>query len=556
MTTAPEAPSAEPEAFPLSDTLPVEQPDPMRTLGWGVILWAHTWLIQPDGPHAGEPWRFTDSQIHFILWFYAVDERGEWLHIRGAVRRSKGQGKSPFAAALALAELCGPTRFAGWDSVDESAGFTFLAGRPVAMPWVQLAATAESQTAYTMSMVTALAPPGSRIRDVYRLDAGKTRVYLPNGGRLEVITASPHAAEGARATFAIADESEWWMSSNGGHGLEGVLRRNLAKMDGRMIETCNAFVPGQDSIAEKTYNTHVAQIEGRTVHKALLYDSLEAPPDTDPTDDASLRRGLERAYSGSPWVNLDRLMVEYRDPGVDPAMAARFYLNHLVSGDDHWISAQEWALCGPAAQQDPPTPLRSGDMVTLGFDGSIREDATALVASRVDDGHLELLGCWERPPGAREWQVDRVAVDAAMNEAFQRFEVVAAYCDPAHWQDYLDRWQAEHGAELSVRATGGRPMEFWTGGGSLKRMVLALERFREAVGEQALSHNGDPTLTRHILNARTRHSRAGLTISKEFPDSHRKIDAAMAAALAYEARNDCVAAGVDPAGMFVPVRVY
>lgn len=351
----------------------------------------------------------------------------------------------------------------------------------------------------------------------------------------------------------MLDETEWWLASNGGHQLSQVIRRNLGKLMGRSIETCNAFVPGQDSIAEKTHALHLAQVEGRAKRNGLLYDSLEAPPDIDEDDPASVRRGLARAYSCSPWVDVDWILGEYLDPGNPPGMAARFYLNWLTAGEDAWISPQEWARAEAGPEREP---LKPGDMITLGFDGSIRDDATALVAVRVHDGLVALLGCWERPPDREHWQVPRDAVDAAVDNAFANYTVAAAYCDPAHWQDYLDKWQAEYGDQVQVRASGSRPFELWTGGGSQRRIVAALERFREAVLEQALTHDGNPTLTRHVTNACVRYGRSGASIAKEFPDSTRKIDAAMAATLAYEARNDCIAAGVDPNAMFVPVRVY
>lgn len=543
---------------PLSDTLPVEEPSPLRTLGWDVILWVHTWLVQPDGELAGEPLRLTDAQVHFLLWFYAVDDEGRWLHNRAAMRRSKGAGKTPVAAVLALVELVGPVRFAGFDHVDDSAGFAFLAGRPVAMPWVQIAATSENQTVNTMSLVTAMVPPGSRVRERYGLDPGKTRIYTPSGGRLEVITASAHAAEGARATFAVLDEVEWWLESNGGHDLAHTIRRNLGKMGGRSLETCNAYVPGTDSVAEQTYAVHIAQTEGRTVRRSLLYDALEAPADTDPADPVSLRRGLARAYSGAPWVDLEWIVGEYLDPGNPPEMSSRFYLNWIVSGEDAWLDLQVWQSCGRVARGSAaPPPLTDGDLVTLGFDGSIREDATALVACRVSDGLVSLLGCWEKPPNARDWMVDRPAVVAAIHQAMETYDVAGMYADPAHWQGVLDELQAEYGDRMQVKATAARPLEYWTGGGHTKRMVLALERFAEAVRGADLAHDDQPTLTRHVGNARVRQTRAGATIAKAFPQSNDKIDGAMAAVLAYECRCDAVAAGVGADdGVFVPVRVY
>jgi hypothetical protein len=52
-----------------------------------------------------------------------------------------------------------------------------------------------------------------------------------------------------------------------------------------------------------------------------------------------------------------------------------------------------------------------------------------------------------------------VAVDAAVRAALQRFQVLGFYADPPHFQDYVDRWMAEFGPRLRVRASAQRPME-------------------------------------------------------------------------------------------------
>ncbi|MFF1697449.1 hypothetical protein ACFVXC_28180 [Streptomyces sp. NPDC058257] len=72
-----------------------------------------------------------------------------------------------------------------------------------------------------------------------------------------------------------------------------------------------------------------------------------------------------------------------------------------------------------------------------------------------------LLGCWERTEGPEGdgWQVDRESVDVAVARAFERFEVCGFYADPPHWQDYVDRWTADFGEVLQVRATQARPLE-------------------------------------------------------------------------------------------------
>jgi hypothetical protein len=313
----------------------VNEPD--LTLGWDVLAWCSTYIRQPDGPDAGAEWRFTREQVLFVLWWYAVNDRGRFLHIRGVLRRAKGWGKSPFVAALALAELCGPTRCDGFDA----------RGKPVAVPvpmaWVQLAGVSEKQTVNTMSMVLAMIAE-SPVVDDYGVDPGLTRIFTRDGGRLEPITASAPTAEGARPTFVVEDETHLWLETNGGHKLDQVNRRNLGKSrDGaaRLLETTNAHEPGQDSVAERSFEAWQAK------HRTLLYDALEAPDLPDLTDDAALIDALRIAYGDSTWVDLERVRDEIHDPSTPADVARRFYLNQVVAGEvgTGAMPADAWRAC-------------------------------------------------------------------------------------------------------------------------------------------------------------------------------------------------------------------
>jgi hypothetical protein len=74
------------------DTLPVGVPE--KTLGWGVLRWALTRFIQPDGPNAGKPFRPTMRQVRVLLWWYALDDNGEFIYRHGVRRLAKGSGKA------------------------------------------------------------------------------------------------------------------------------------------------------------------------------------------------------------------------------------------------------------------------------------------------------------------------------------------------------------------------------------------------------------------------------------------------------------------------------
>lgn len=487
-----------------------------------------------------EPFVPTREQAQFIVNFYALDPAsGKRRYRRGVLSRPKGWGKSPLLAAIACAEALADVVPDGWDERGQPVGRPWSSLRT---PWVQLAATSEDQSRNSWAPLLEMLRGGPAVDEYPGLEPMESFVNLPKG-RIEAVTAAAASREGNRPVFCVLDQTESWTATNGGVKLAATLRRNLGKTGGSSVESPNAFIPGLGSVAEASAEYAHRIFEGLARDDGLLYDHQEAPPDTDLADRDSLLRGLAVAYGDSAqpvggWVDLDRLVAEIWDPATDPQDARAYYLGQITHASDAWVTKQQWDAAG-----DPLRVLADRDMVTLGFDGSVRDDSTALVVCRVSDGHLELLGCWEKPDGLAGdgWQVDRVAVDAAVAQAFDRFRVVGFYADPAFWQDTLDRWATEFGAGLLVRASQARPLEWWTN--RPKHMVDALERFHDAVVSQGLTHDGNSALTRHVLNARRRVTRSGITIAKENPSSSRKIDAAMAAVLAYEARGDAVAAG-------------
>jgi hypothetical protein len=467
-------------------------------------------------------------------------------------------------------EALGPCRFAGWATGGEvyrdpwGLGFTYVyragepMGRPVQTPYVRILATEETQTGNVFKTIHFnLTDDDCPLSAVPGLDVGLWRVLLPGGGEINTSTAAAASKDGGRETFACLDESHLYNTPEL-REMYATVTRNLRKrkrIAGTWyIETTTMFAPGENSVAENTFREAEALREGRKRRgrHRLLYDHRWGVcPDLSAED--MLRAAIAEAFGEAiEWNDVDAIVDEFYDTRVDPQKSRRYFLNAQTSTSDAWLAAHEWDACSA-----PGKVLRARDMVTLGLDGSVREDATCLVACRVADGHLELLGCFEKPDGAASegWQVDREAVDATVAAAMARFEVVGFYCDPAHWQDYVDKWSREYGPRMRVKASERRPLEWWTN--RPKFMVAALERFHEAVLSRGLSftpaedRTGEQaalatTLRRHVLNARRRPSRAGLQIGKEHPGSARRIDAAVAAVLAYEARADAVATGVSP----------
>lgn len=510
------------------ETLPAGEPD--LTLGWEAISWAEGILIQPNGPRAGRRLRFTRDQLRFLLWFYAVDPEGRWLYNHAARRLAKGSGKSPFAAVLALIEFVAPVRI---DRRDPKAPGG-LRGQPVAMPWVQIAATAESQTANTMRMVRAFAPKGSAVASEYMLDVGKVKYHKLPEGTLEVITSSSTAAEGAEASFVVGDETEWWLPSNGGPALMATLADNLAKSDSRMLETANSWTPGADSVAEATYDDWLAQEEGRSRAEArILLDARIAPPETDMSDPVSLEAGLKHVYADCDWkrgpdgeVDVRPIMQRIWRASSRPDDSKRKYLNWPTAARDAWTTRERWA-----ALADPTVTIADGDEICLFFDGSKSRDASALIGCRLDDGHIFSLGVWEPDPYDPADTVDVADVDRAVMQAFGRFKVAAFFADVREWESFaLTEWPNRYrdGLELWAAPTSRPPQPVgWDMRGHAYEFAKAVEATLAEIEEGAFTHDGDAAVARHVVNARREPYRDAVSVRKASPDSPDKIDAAV-----------------------------
>lgn len=518
-----------------ADGLPAGMPDQygIATLGWGVLAWAEAFLAQPDGAHAGDPWAWTNTQARIVAWWYAVDPAGKWAYRRGQIVLPKGSGKSPLAAALCCCELAGEVLFDGFDANGEAIG------RPHPSPHVQLAAVSQDQTDNTMSLVLAMLRDGPAVDEIPGLDLGVTRVRTRNG-KLEPVTASASSREGQRLTAAILDEPHLWTATNGGIRLAATLRRNLGKMNGRSIETTNAWVPGEDSVAELTamYADKVAEQaadgQARVLEEGVLrYHPRANVPNLG--DGPSLRAGLEQLYRDSPWIDVDRIIAEVLDPATHPADARRFYLNAVVSADDALVTAEEWAAC------ELDDVLEPGEEITLGFDGSKNDDSTVLVAMRVHDRFASVIGASEKPERAnRDWEVDREFFDGLVATVFAQYRVVGFYSDVAHFESYVDRWSSEYGSSLRVSATQKSAVG-WDMRGRLSQLTAATERLVAGIQDGSLRHDGGSLLRRHVLNARRRPNRWGISFGKERRDSPRKVDGFAALQLADMARADVIA---------------
>lgn len=472
---------------------------PELTLGWQAIRWIEKNLLADEMDEHDQPLPFqlTAEQVRFILWFYAVDDKGRFLYREIVLQRLKGWGKDPIAAALAAVEFVGPCRFKGW-AVRDLPELGLAKGDPVAGPhpraWIQIAATNLVQTQNTMALLLGFFTPECKAE--HGIDIGKTVIYAYGGQKkIEAVTSSPAGLEGNRPTLVVKNETHLWRANNDGIAMADAIERNATKAKGgaaRTLSITNAYEPTEDSVARREREAYDLAQAGLAMDTGTMYDSLEAPKGArlrpqfpDEQDDAQRRsvaelapevkdtltlRYLDRVLrvvrGGAWWLDIQGLSASIVNPKNPPSRSRRFWYNQITASEDAWVDpdAVQAAISRMAQEnrlitsRDAIDQLRAGWLVAPGepivafFDGSKSDDSTALVGCRLSDGYVFVIGVWQKPAGERgkRWLAPRAAVDARVDLMFKTFNVVAFWGDPSHtkdetddssfWMGMLDKW--------------------------------------------------------------------------------------------------------------------
>ena len=433
---------------------------------------------------------------------------------------------SPFAAALCLFELLGPCRFDGFDR-HEPFG---VRAKPMSMPLVQIVATSENQTQNTIRMVRAFCQKKGPLARKYDLEVAKTFIETPGGGKLQQMTSSAHSMEGGEVSFVVGDELEHWLPAQGGPAMLQTIQQNAAKMGGRFMGTCNAWVPGEQSSAEAIFEAWCDQEDGLTRGKTkILYDARIAPPNTVLTDEpeegqVGLTEALEYVYEDCPWVNLESIKEQIWSPEYPESRSIRFFLNRPNAAEASWITLEEWTQL-----RKPDRKVESGERIVMFFDGSKSNDHTALVGCCMEDGHVFKIGHWkpEKPLGV----VNVAAVDAGVRKAFDTYNVVAFWADVREWESFTrTAWPEDFGDRLIVPAVRGgmsaSPIA-WDMRSHAYQFAEAAETAFTEIQQQTFTHDGDSALGEHVSNCRVNEFKGRWSVKKESPKSSKKIDLAV-----------------------------
>lgn len=488
----------------------MNRPRPKHTIGPDVARWIERLCVHGPGDVLGKPVTLTPDEKRFLSWAYEVDENGRKVIGRAVRGLPKGSRKTEFAAWVALAELAGPCRF---DRFDDSTGKAQARGTQAHDPYVVAAASTYEQADLLFAAARAAITEGP-LKDFFEcFDKEIQRKGAP--GVLVRVPAVAGANDGLRPTFVVMDETHEWTGNKQRVAL--VLENGLAKRrDAWSLQITTAGSPKVDSVALATYRYGRRVEQGEIDDPAFLFTWREPSVTVDKLADREILARTVAEVNPESWKDLATLIRRYNE--IPLHEFCRYHLNLWIEPDE-----ERWLPPGLWESLVDPREVPDGTKIVLGFDGSYSGDSTALIGATVEESpHLFVLGLWEHPGTGQQWIVDHDDVEARVHHAFRRFQVAEMSADPPYWGQQLTRWAEQYGED--------RVLAYNTF--VRKRMAAAVSAFYQAASVGTLSHDGDPSLARHVQNATLKETSAGAYITKP-PGSPLKIDAAIASVIAY-----------------------
>lgn len=432
-------------------------------------------LITPRGHGAKEPFNLRNFQRHIIRGSFAPGIRTSLISL------PRANGKTMLAAALGLAEM-----FIGPPSAE-----------------VLVVASDQRQANITMRYAKRMVELNPLLAE--RVQVYADRLYLPeNDATLLPLPAEPGALHGHDPSLMIVDEL---------HVVTEEVWEAVTSVAGKRPESLTLAISTPADSADSVMWRLVEH--GRSGTDPSFYFREYLAPDGCAVDDRVAWREANPALADDePFLSedgLESVLKTIREP-----VFRQLRLGQWVTGVASWLPWGAWSQCSTTRKISP------NERVVFAFDGSASGDSTALVGCTLD-GHIWLEGLWENP-GDPRWRVPRETVSAAVDLAFQRYNVAELACDPWGWRSEIEAWAARHG-ETKV-------LEWNTA--AAQRMAPATDRLYQAVMTNAVTHDGNADLAAHIEHCVAKSTPMGDLVSKDKRGSPRKIDAAVAAIVAYD----------------------
>jgi phage terminase large subunit-like protein len=367
--------------------------------------------------------------------------------------------------------------------------------------------------------------PTGELQDVCRIRDYLGEIYREDGGgKVLRMSSDPGRLHGYNPSLVICDELAQWTTpqlrrafaalTTGGGARKapqvftittaGEASTRASSILGQILDAA-----GEASDREDGPGLHVARIPEA---KMLVYN-YEAPT-LDPFDVKAMKLA-----NPASWITPEYLRRQAENPELTDAQVLQLHGCVWAAEESTFVAPQVLLEA-----LDQTRRLEDGERIVLGFDGSEKRDETWLVACTLD-GFAEPLGRWAKPRGAPdEWRIPRKEVHAAIELAYDRFDVVELAFDPPGWYSEGDQWAEEHDNVLMFETKQGT------------KMAPACERTEAALNEGALKFGGPLAgkLIEHFGNCVRTETPYGTTVRKDHPDSPRKIDGAVATIIGFD----------------------
>lgn len=433
------------------------------------------YLVTPKGVGARQPFKLRPFQREIVAGAFAPGIRAALVSL------PRGNGKSALAAALALAEM-----FVGPDSAE-----------------VLCVASDMRQAMIVLRMARRMVELNPILGE--RVQVYADRLYLPeNDATMLPLPAEPGALHGHDPSLLVVDEL---------HVVTQEVWEAVTSVSGKRPESLTLAI-STPAASPDSVMWQLVEHGRRGDDPAFYFREYAAPEGCDVADRKAWRVANPALACRNPFLSEDGLEAVRRT--ISEARFRQLRLGQWVTGVEAWLPWGTWDTCATERVVQPR------ERVVLAFDGSASGDSTALVGCTLD-GHLWVEGLWENP-GDPRWRVPRENVSTAVDIAFTKYDVAELACDPWGWRSEIEGWAKRYGEQ--------RVLEWNTA--HAQRMAPATDRLYQAVTEKTVSHDGDARLAMHVAHCVAKRTPMGDLVSKDKRGSPRKIDAAVAAIVAFD----------------------
>jgi phage terminase large subunit-like protein len=331
------------------------------------------------------------------------------------------------------------------------------------------------------------------------------RIYVPHtDSELRTLPAEPGALQGWDPSLMIVDEL---------HVVTEPVWEAVSSAAGKRPRSLTLAI---STPSDSTDSVMWKLVEyGRSGEDPGFYFKEYAAPDGCALDDEKAWKIANPALDDFLFRDAMRATLKtMREPAF-----RRYRLGQWSGQAESWLPWGVWE-----ANADASVVVPDGERVVLAFDGSASGDSTALVGCTIGETpHVFVVDVWANP-GDRGWRVPREQVDQVVAAAFDRWDVVELAADPWGWRTEIEAWAKRHGEK--------RVLEWNTA--AAQRMAPATDRLYQATVTNQMTHDGDSRLAAHVGNAKAKSTPLGDLIVKDKRGSSRKIDAAVAAIVAFD----------------------